>query len=382
MTELPTFDPGFTTPGLAAVFSASSRVARMLDVEAALAEAGAAAGVVPGEAARAIVVACADAPSDPADLLAEGWRAGTPVIPLLERVRARLDPSAAAWLHHGATSQDIVDTALVLQMKDALGLIDTDLRALAGGLARLIETVGDTIVMARTLLQPAVPIPFGLRVAHWLAPVLHGIEEIGGRWGELPVQLGGPAGDLAAYRDAAPRVVHGLAERLGLQAPALSWHTDRTPVTSVVAAVAAVARTAATIAVDLALLSQAEVGEVRLRPGGSSSMPGKRNPIDAVRAIAAADACAGLAATVTGGRPHELERAAGGWHTEWFAVPLVLQTAGAAVAATTEAATGAELDATRAAANLGGAGAPDVAAARLSIQQVLARCERILGRSR
>jgi 3-carboxy-cis,cis-muconate cycloisomerase len=193
------------------------------------------------------------------------------------------------------------------------------------------------------------------------------------------VQLGGPAGDLAAYGGAAPRVVEAFAGRLALRVPDLPWHTDRTPITAVVAAVAGTARTAATIAEDLALLAQAEVGEVRMRPGGSSSMAGKRNPIDAVRALAAADACAGLAATVTGARPHELERAAGAWHTEWFAVPLVMQTAGAAVAAVGEAVAGAELDQARAAANLGAAGPPDTTAAQMLIQRVLAESEQVLG---
>jgi 3-carboxy-cis,cis-muconate cycloisomerase len=379
MTELPTFDPGFSTPALTAVFSAPARVARMLEVEGALAEAGAAAGVVPPEAASAIVAACAGVTVAADELLVEGWRAGTPVVPLLDIVRAGLDPTAAPWLHHGATSQDVIDTALVLQLRDALGLIDADLRTLAMDLRALIERDGATTVMARTLLQPAVPIPFGLRVARWMAPAVHGLRDLRAVRAALPVQLGGPAGDLAAYGDAAPRVVEAFAQRVGLRAPDLPWHTDRTPITTAVAAVAAVARTAATIAVDLALLAQAEVGEVRMRPGGSSSMPGKRNPIDAVRAVAAADACAGLAATVTGARPHELERAAGGWHTEWLAVPLAVQTAGAAVAAVGEAVAGAELDPARAAANLGAATTPDPAAALLLIQHVLVESEQVLG---
>jgi 3-carboxy-cis,cis-muconate cycloisomerase len=384
MTELPTFDPGFTTSGLTATFSARARVARMLEVEAALGRAGAAAGVVPTEAADAIVEACTAYRAelaDPEEILAEGWRSGSPVIPLLERVRARLAPSTARWLHHGATSQDIVDTALVLQVQEALLLLTAELRSLALALRRLLDDEGDLVVMARTLLQPAAAMPFGLRVARWLAPVLRHIAELDDRRATLPVQLGGPVGDLAAYGDAGPAVQRELAVRLGLRAPDLPWHTDRGPITSVVAAVGAAARTAGTIAIDLALLAQAEVGELRMRPGGSSSMHGKRNPIDAVRALAAADACAGLAAIVTGGRPHELERAAGAWQVEWFAVPLVLQTAGAALAAVGEAVASVELDHGRAAANVGEAAPPPDAAARVMIERVLAECDRVLERS-
>jgi 3-carboxy-cis,cis-muconate cycloisomerase len=378
--ELPTFDPGFSTPEMTAALSARARVARMLEVESALAAVSARAGIISTEAAAAIADACAEVPDEPAELLAEGWRAGTPVIPLLEAIRSRLDPSTARWVHHGATSQDIVDTALVLQVTDALALLDRDLCTLSDGLHGMITACGTATAVARTLLQPALPIPFALRAARWLDPVLRHIEDVRVARRELPVQLGGPTGDLAAFGAAASPVVRDLADQLHLRAPELPWHTDRAPITTTVGAVVRTARTAATIAVDLALLAQPEIGEVRLRAGGSSSMPGKRNPIDSVRAIAAADACAGAGAMVTGARPHELERAAGGWHVEWFAVPLVLHTGGAAVAAVAEAVAGAEVDVVRAEANAAGAAAPDQTAAFELVDRVQARYGQIRGR--
>jgi 3-carboxy-cis,cis-muconate cycloisomerase len=381
MAHLPTFDPGFTTPPMTAALSAPAQVARMVRVEVALASASAGAGIIPTEAAGAIAAASAAVDADPEQLLAEGWRAGTPVLPLLDALRSQLSPSAAEWLHYGATSQDVIDTALVMGVADGLTLLEADLCMLAEGLHRLIAACGTTPVMARTLLQPALPTSFALRAARWLDPVLENIEEMRLTRRALPVQLGGPTGDLAAFGTAADAVVRAFADGLHLRAPDLPWHTDRQPITTTVGLVVRTARTAATIAVDLVLLAQPEIGEIKLRGGGSSSMPGKRNPIDALRAIAAADACAGTGAMVTGGRPHELERAAGGWHLEWFAVPLVLHTGAAAVAALTESVEGAEVDTARAEANVAGADLPDQTAALKLVERVQARYAEVRGRS-
>ena len=207
--------------------------------------------------------------------------------------------------------------------RDLLGL-GRDLRGLAAAHR-------DRPAPAWTFLQRAVPTTMGRRVAGWLDPVVTHLADLRTLDADLPVQLGGPSGTLDALGEDATAVVDTVADLLGLRAPTLPWHTDRTVVARLVGALQRTARTMATIGTDLALLAHDDM--VRMRAGGSSSMPGKRNPIDVVRAIAAADACGGAASVITRGRPHELERGVGGWHAEWLAVPLVLHTSGAAVEA-------------------------------------------------
>ncbi len=303
----------------------------MCRFEAALARASAGRGVVPTPVAERIAVACDTAIDDPEAVLAEGWQQGTPVLPLLARLRGRLDDEAAGWLHHGATTQDVVDTAMVLQARDGLAALRTDLLALGRDLRTVAVTHRDSPTAAWTFLQPAVPTTMGRRVAGWLDAVVTHLRDLRELAVALPVQLGGPSGTLDALGADGVAVVDAVADELGLRAPVLPWHTDRTVVARMVGAVQRTARTMATIGTDLALLAHDDV--VRMRAGGSSSMPGKRNPIDATRAVAAAEACGGAASIVTRGRPHELERGVGGWHAEWVAVPLVFHTAGAAVEA-------------------------------------------------
>ncbi len=371
MTALPTFDPGFTTPEMTAVFSADARVAAMLRFEAALAHGEAAAGIVPPASAEAIAAACEADVADAPALLAAGWEAGTPLVPLLEHLEASLDPAHARWLHHGATSQDAVDTALVLQMRSGLDVLIADLCRVGDHLAALATEHAATPMMARTFLQHAVPTTFGMRAAQWLDPVVRHVGNARTAAALLPVQLGGPSGCLAILGDHATEVLDTVAAELGLVAPPVAWHTDRSRVALVVALVERIARTMAKIGADLTLLAQTDVGEVRMRPGGSSSMPHKRNPIDAVRAVAAADACSGNARVVTAGRGHELERGIGGWHAEWLAVPMVFHTSAAAVAAIGRALGSLEVDAARMAANLGDADAAPAATATALIARVL-----------
>jgi 3-carboxy-cis,cis-muconate cycloisomerase len=375
----PEFDPGFSTPDLARLFSAESLVETMSRVEASLAVALADVGTVPAAAAADIVAAC-DAPVvDPGAVLRAGWEAGSPVIPLLDRLRSRLSPESARFLHLGATSQDIVDTAFMLLARQACDLLRADLQRIAGRLRDLAVEHRDTPMVGRTLLQRATPTTFGLRVASWLEPVLRAVEELSGLAGRLPVQLGGPVGVLAEYGVAAVAVTERFAADLGLVAPRLPWHGDRWPVAGIAAVTQQVARTMAKIGLDLALLSQNEVAEVHIRAGGSSSMPGKRNPIDAVRAVAAAEVCAAVAGIVTGGRPHELERAVGAWQAEWFALPVALQAAGSAVSAIATAVASLRPDVDRMAANLGGPAPPEVvASARRLVDAVLAAADALI----
>ncbi len=369
---LPTIDPGFSTDVMTALFGAGTRVAMMCRVEAALARASADVGILGDDVAGRIATACGEGVEDPEAVLVEGWVAGTPVLPLLDRLRDRLDDEAARWLHHGATTQDVVDTGLVLQVSDALEVLGDDLAALVGRLRDLAVAQRTTPTTGWTFLQPAVPTTVGRRVAGWLAPVVEALAAVRAARRGLRVQLGGPTGTLDVLGEDGPAVHDRMAELLGLVAPPAPWHADRSPVHDVVAVLSRLTRTVATIGTDLALL--ARDGTARMRAGGSSSMPDKRNPIDAIRAVAAAEACAGVAATVLHGRAIELERGVGGWHAETFAVPLVVQTAGAAVEALSAAVASLELD--------GDLPDADVAPGAVAFtDRVVAACDAALGGS-
>lgn len=371
-------DPGFTTPAMAAALAPAARVAAMCRFEAALARAEAAAGLVPDEAATAIAAACDAGVGDPDAVLAEGWEVGTPVVPLLDRLRAALPAAAVRWLHHGATTQDVVDTGLVLQAREGLALLAEDLAAAAAALRDLAVSHRDTVTAGWSFLQPAEATTVGRRAAGWLDPLVRHLTTLRDVDATLPVQLGGPTGTLAALGDRGPAVVEGVAAALGLAVPRLPWHTDRTVLAELAGLLGRVAATVGKIAADLVLLAQH--GEVRMRAGGSSSMPHKRNPIDAIRAAAAAEACRGAAAMVIGARPHELERGVGGWHVEWLAVPLTLHTCAAAVAALRRAVATLEVDAAAVAAGV--ARLPDAApgpSAGTFVDAVVAAHDRLRG---
>ena len=324
MSGAATFDSGFSDPVIERIFNASGRVARMLQFESALATAQADLELIPHEAATAIAAAC-ERSLDADAIIAAGWSAGTPVIPLINEVRRFLPSGAAEWLHHRATTQDVVDTAMILQVGDATAVVAGTARRIITALESAIERFGDRRVMARTLMQPALPTTFRQRAtAGWLAPLQLQVAAVTTAAVNLPIQLGGPIGDGTGLP---PELVSRVATGLGLVAPAMSWHTDRTPISSMIGILERMVGAAAKVAYDLVLLSQPEIGEVTMRAGGSSSMSQKRNPADAVHALAAADVCGGIASIITRARPHELERAAGSWHAEWFAVPMVFHTA-------------------------------------------------------
>jgi 3-carboxy-cis,cis-muconate cycloisomerase len=330
-----TLDPGFTTVDMARVFAASRRVEAMTRFEAALALALADVGLAPGESAKAVAEACERPIADPDAILAATWSEGTPLNRLIARIRGHLSADDAKWVHHGATTQDVIDTATMIQAREALGILDTGLAALGRQIARLVTEHRDQPQIGRTFLQHARSSTFGFRAATWLDPTLRHIGELREARAGLVVQLGGPVGNLALYGERAVEVTEALAARLGLETPALAWHGDRSRVSALVAAVERCARTMARIGGDVALLASSDIAEIRVRPGESSSMGEKRNPIDAIRAVAAAEACSGAASMITGGRSQELDRGVGGWHVEWLAIPLVFQTTAAAVEAMT-----------------------------------------------
>jgi len=334
MTEAPASFPGFSTAEMDEVWAPANLVAAMLEFEAALALALADAGLAPRAEAEAVAAACREPVEDPEAILATTWEAGTPLIALVELVTARLEPDGARhWVHHGATSQDAIDTALMLNARAALVVLEDSLLRISRLLHALTETHRSQPEMGRTFLQHARPTTFGRRAAGWLEPTLRHVQRIREARSQLAVQLGGPVGSLTDYGPAAHRVVTALADRLELQAPTLPWHTDRSRIWALVEAVEGPVRTASKIAMDLALLAQSGIEELRVRSGKSSSMLGKRNPIDPIRALATAEACRGAAAMITRAKPHELDRGLGSWHVEFYALPILFQTASAVLEA-------------------------------------------------
>lgn len=329
-------DPLFTVPEMAAVFSGRSFVQRMLDFEAALARAQARAGLVPQAAAEAIRAKCRAELYDLDALFREAAEAATPAVPLVRMLTALLEGDAKKFVHWGATSQDAVDTATMLQMRDGLDLLATRLLEIGATCAALADGHRHTPMAGRTLLQHAVPITFGLKAARWLALSTRLVRRLRGlRASALAVQLGGAAGTLAALGGDGVRVTESLAQELGLPAPDLPWHTERDRIADIAGALGSTAGSMAKAATDIALLSQMEVSEVSTGAGEikgrSSTMPHKRNPVEAISAVACARLAIGVVPVLLGAMVQEHERAAGGWQAEWQAVPDLFNfTAGAA----------------------------------------------------
>ena len=354
-------DALFVPPEMAAIWSGESRVRGMLAFEAALARAEAHAGVIPAEAATAIEAACDVDAFDVPALYREVAVAGTPAIPLVRMLTARVEDEARGYVHWGATSQDAIDTALVLQMRAGLDLLVERLFTIGEICAQLAVRHRDTVMPGRTLLQEALPITFGLKAARWLALVTRQIERLGEARERISVvQLGGAAGTLASLGDAGPRVTDLLAEELGLDVPELPWHTERDRVADVAAALGILAGAMAKIAGDIVLLAQSEVREVAEAAGpgkgGSSAMPQKRNPVNATMALAGARLAIGVVPVVLGAMAQEHERAAGGWQAEWQALPDLFRFTAGAVERVRDALDGLEVRTERMAANLARSG--------------------------
>jgi 3-carboxy-cis,cis-muconate cycloisomerase len=330
----------------------------MLDAERALARAGAAVGLVPQRAATRIDEACRAELFDAARLAEDGRRVGNPAEPLVRELRAAVGDEAADFVHLGATSQDIVDTAAMLVSRRSVGLVLAELDRLAEGCATLARAHRSTPMAARTLLQQAVPTTFGLKSAGWLVAVLDARGRLAGvRDERLAVQLGGAAGTLAALGDRALEVVHLFARELDLGEPPLPWHTNRQRLAELGAALGIAAGAAAKIGGDLVLLAQSEVAEVaESSDGGSSTMPQKRNPVRSALAIASARLASGHAGVLLGNLEHEHERGVGGWQVEWEALSGALAFAGAAAAAAADAVIGLEVNGERMRANLEASG--------------------------
>jgi 3-carboxy-cis,cis-muconate cycloisomerase len=255
------------------------------------------------------------------------------VAALTARVRAS-DPDAAGFVHWGATSQDIVDTTMVLLIERASAILAEDHRRLATGLRELSDRHAGDVMVGRTLLQAAPPVTFGLKAAGWYASVVRSWARLDrARRDATVLQFGGASGTLAALEDKGLAVAERLATELGLPCPAGPWHTSRDRLAAYVTACAIYAGALGKMARDISLLMQPEIAEAAEPGGSSSTLPHKQNPVGCTIALAAAARLAGLAATVLASMVQEHERAVGGWHAEWPVITDAIQATGAAVAA-------------------------------------------------
>lgn len=351
----------FSTTGMAEVFSPEAQVRAMLAFEAALARAEARAGVIPHEAAIAIADRCQGELFEVEALYREAAVAGTLAIPLVRRLTALVNGAARNFVHWGATSQDAIDTALMLQMRTGLDQLVEGLLGVCAACAAHVEQHRHTLIAGRTLLQQAVPITFGLKAARWLDLTARQVQMLReDRQRLLVVQLGGAAGTLAALGTHGPQVVALLAEELGLEAPGLPWHTERDRVARIAASLGIVAGAMAKIAEDVLLLAQTEIGEAAEAPspgrGTSSALPQKHNPIAATFAAASARLAVGAVPVILSAMAQEHERAAGSWQAEWSALPNLFRYTAGAVWHIREAVGGLQIDAARMQANLDQAG--------------------------
>ncbi len=346
----------FTTPEMSVIFSGSALVERMLRFEAALARAEARVGIIPHHAAEAIMTKCRIDLFDLRTLYKDAAGSGTPAIPLVRMLTELVEGEGRKFVHWGATSQDAIDTAMVLQMRDGLDLLIEGLLAIGITCASFAERHRNTPMAGRTLLQHAVPITFGLKAARWLAQITRAVHRLRDlREQSLAVQLGGAAGTLAALGTDGVKVMELVAQELNLPTPELPWHAERDRIAEIAAGVSIVASVMAKIATDLALLAQTEVNEASATAtsptGRSSTMPQKRNPVEATQAIACAQVAIGVLGTLLADT-HEHERAVGAWQAEWQAIPELFRCTSGAVMWTHRAVSTLEVDPNRMRANL------------------------------
>jgi 3-carboxy-cis,cis-muconate cycloisomerase len=326
--------PAWAATGAAGLVDDAAVVAAMLDTEIALAEAQAELGVIPPAAAVAIRAAAVPASIDPAALAAGVRETANPVVAFVGQLTAAvkaIDPAAAEYVHRGSTSQDILDTALMLLCAATLDHIEQDLLACAESLAAQADRHRHTPMAGRTLTQHAVPVTFGLKAATWLHLVLDAVDRVRRTRSTLPVSIGGAAGTLAAYHeyaldagDAAEKTLRLpalVAERVGLAESAIPWHGIRTPIADVAAALLVTTGALGKLAADVLVLARTEIGEVTEEQapgrGASSAMPQKHNPVFATLVATAARQLPPIAVVLFQSMVVEDERSAGGWHAEW-----------------------------------------------------------------
>jgi 3-carboxy-cis,cis-muconate cycloisomerase len=343
-----------------AVCDDAATLQHMLDFEAALARAEAAVGVIPASAVGPVANACRAELFDLGKLAEAATRSGNLAIPLVKTLTAdvaKADADAARYVHWGATSQDVIDTAVMLGLRAAIDALLTDLDRAIAGFARLARQHRDTAMVARTWLQHALPMPFGLKLAEYAAALHRSRTRLKRLRSEgLALQFGGAAGTLAALGDKGLMVAEKLAAELELPLPDAPWHTHRDRIAEATSVFAILCGTCGKIARDVSLLMQTDVAEA-FEPsgegrGGSSTMPHKRNPVAAATALAAAAMAPNLAATIFAAQVQDHERSAGPWHAEWPTLPTLQLVTSGALAAIVDIAEGLEVDAARMRVNL------------------------------
>lgn len=348
------------TPEMIAVFSDDAAIAHALAFEAALARAEAAEGLIEAAAAEAIVAACRRIDIEASALADEAALAGTLAIPLVARLRRALDGEAAASVHKGATSQDVADTVLMLQSVAAGALVSADARRVCTALFALAERHAATPAIGRTLLQDALPIGFGVRLAQAAAGIDNAARRLDGEISfNAKLQFGGAAGTRAGLGGSGSAIARRMAEELGLGF-GVPWHSRRVGVAAIASALGILIGTLGKFARDVSLLAQNGIGEAREPAipgrGGSSAMAHKRNPTGCQIALSAAIRAPGLVAAVLGGLPQEHERGLGGWQAEGAVLADLFLLAAGSAAAMAIVAEGLEIDEVAIGRNLAAAG--------------------------
>ncbi|VEF09502.1 3-carboxy-cis,cis-muconate cycloisomerase [Pseudomonas fluorescens] len=363
MTQRPgnqLFDAYFTARDMREVFCDQGRVQAMLDFEAALARAEARVGLIPSSAVAPIAAACAADLYDFAALgeaIATAGNSAIPLVKALGKQIAATDAEAERYVHLGATSQDVMDSGLVLQLRQALALIESELAQLADSLAAQAQRFATTPLAGRTWLQHATPVTLGMKIAGWLGAVTRSrqrLQELKPRL--LVLQFGGASGTLAALGEDALPIAQALAAELQLTLPEQPWHTQRDRIVEFAAVLGSIAGSLGKFGRDISLLMQTEAAEV-FEPaapgkGGSSTMPHKRNPVGAAVLIGAATRVPGLVSTLFSAMPQEHERSLGLWHAEWETLPEICCLVSGSLQQARLLAEGLEVDAARMARNL------------------------------
>jgi 3-carboxy-cis,cis-muconate cycloisomerase len=364
MTDMPMtsqlMTPLYASAAMRAIMSDRARLQRMLDFESALARAEAALGVISATGAAIIGEACDAAQYDIAALVeaqAPTGNIANAVVQALTKAVAARDPAAANVVHWGATSQDVIDTALMLELRAAIDALLADLDRAIKGFSTLAGRHRRTLSVARTLMQHALPMPFGLKLAGYGAALARSRERLLRlRREALVLQFGGAAGTLAALGEHGFGVSERMAALLDLQLPEAPWHTHRDRLAEIAACLGILAGTCGKIARDMTLMMQTEVGEAfePAAPGrrDSSTLPHKRNPLGAAAALSAATVAPNLVATLLAAQVQEHERNPGGWHTDWMTIPTLALVTSGALSAVVEIAEGLEIDVDRLRTNL------------------------------
>ena len=339
---------GATTPGMAQVWSDKSTLGYALQFEAALATAQGACGLIGREAVARVVQVCETIAVDPETLSQQAALAGTLAIPLVQQIRDALPEDLRGAVHIGATSQDLADTVMMLQVRDAAGLVGEDAARICAALAPLARKQARTPAMGRTLLQDALPLGLGLRIAQWHAGIATAADALDEAVRcHAVLQFGGAVGTRSGLDGKGDQVAHHLAETLGLPA-APPWHARRTGVAAIAASTAILVGAVGKMARDIGLLAQGGIAEMHEQQvegrGGSSAMAHKRNPTGCQTALSAAARAPGLAATVLAALPAEQERGLGGWQAEWPILADLFQVTAAGLAAMADVAKGLEID--------------------------------------